>query len=464
MKKIVLFGVGRELKKHIGYLNNIGLEPYCFADNNPEKWGTIVEGKHVVNPKELLEMDCNILISCNFVEEITKQLEEMGLGNKLINFQPILKELVDKYADNYKYTEKTVSINKSKQILIDAFDGVGWGGMEVWSYNVGNELDKRGYNVQIYGSTWQMKQDEQFERLIKRYELNREDFWQTVEVILEDMEKRMPFTLINNWTEQVFVAAYILKQKYPEYVRIISVVHNDTLPLYIKQNVWNEAFDKIAGVSKKICKKLVNKYGIDEGKVCYKENFVSNISEGIVRSRNENEPIRIGWGARLEILQKRADFIPEFIEKLENANINYVFEIAGNGSYKEDILEFINENGYKNVNMLGEVPIKDMRAFWLRQHIYVNLSDFEGSSLAMLEAMSTGCVPVVTDVSGTDEFVYNDKTGYRCPIENIQSIVDKVVYLYENKNLLNEMSINAADIIREKCQLNEYTKYIEEVI
>lgn len=464
MKQIVLFGVGRELKKYIGYLKNIGIEPYCFADNNPEKWGTVVEGKTVVSPEKLKQMDCNIMISCSFVKQITNQLEEMGIADRIVDFQPILKDYIEQYADKYDLKSNAVNINEKNTIIIDAFDGIGWGGMEVWSYNVGYGLSNRGYDVEIYGSTWQAIQEVRFEQLIKRFELNREDFWTTVETLLTYMEKKLPFTLINNWTEHVFAAAYILKKKYPNYVKIISIVHNDTDSIYKKQILWENSFDKIAGVSRKICTRLVKEYSVQRNKVFYKENFVERIEKSNIRTREADSPIRIGWGARVEVMQKRADLIAPVIEKLEESGINYVLEIAGGGFYRDELLQYIDKNQYSRVKMLGEIPVKSMGDFWRRQDIYINLSDFEGSSLAMLEAMSTGCVPVVTDVSGTDEFVINGISGFRCKVESVDEIVERIVCLYKDNVLLHNMSYKAAKIISKKCRLSDYISYMEELI
>lgn len=52
-----------------------------------------------------------------------------------------------------------------------------------------------------------------------------------------------------------------------------------------------------------------------------------------------------------------------------------------------------------------------MDAFWKGQDVFVNVSEYEGTSLSMLEAMGYGCVPVVTDVSGAREFIAQEKTA-----------------------------------------------------
>lgn len=464
MEKLVLFGAGREAEKYIGYLRTIGVEPDCFADNNSEKWGTVFCGKTVISPETIKDMDCKVMISCNFVKELTGQLKEMGLLSRLVSFQPLFRETIEQYILQ-KTSQPGVALNQTPCILIDAFDGIGWGGMEMWSYHTGLELSKRGYQVFIYGSDWQERRDAGTEAHILRFPLDRSDFWKTTERILKDMEQRMPFTLLNNWTEHVFAAAYILKQKYPEAVKIISFVHNDCAPLYEKQSVWQDASDKIAGVSLKITKKLHTVCGIPERKLYYRENFVARFCEAEPPKRTAGEPIRIGWGARLEILQKRADRLPELMTALEDAGIPYEMEIAGDGPCFDMLRDDILSSGrQERVHLLGCLKPEEMQAFWNRQHIYINISEYEGSSLAMLEAMSCGAVPVVTDVSGTDEFVYPHQTGYRFAVGDYRAASEKIQLLYNDEALRIRMAENGQKLVREKCQLNDYVSYIEQLI
>lgn len=465
MEKLVLFGAGREAEKYIGYLHTIGVTPVCFADNNPAKWGTTICNLPVVSPETIKAMDCQIMISCNFVKELTDQLKEMGLSSRLLSYQPLFRKTVEQRIHQGVFDISGVSLNENPCVLIDAFDGIGWGGMEMWSYHTGRELLKRDMQVTIYGSDWQERQDEETESHILRFPLERDNFFQTMERILKDMQQRLPFTLLNNWTEHVFVAAYILKQQYPDAVKIISFVHNDCAPLYEKQSVWQDVSDKIAGVSQKITKNLEDVCGILKHKLHYRENFVAQICAEEPAARKSDEPIRIGWGARLEVLQKRADRLPEFIMALDMTGIPYQIEIAGDGPCFEMLQDFIISTGRQDrVHLLGCLKPSDMQAFWLRQHIYINISEYEGSSLAMLEAMSCGAVPIVTDVSGTDEFVYPSLTGYRFEIGDYQAAVEKIQLLYDDENMRCQLAKNGQKLISEKCQLKDYAVYIKQLI
>lgn len=465
MEKLMLFGAGREAEKYIGYLRTIGVEPVGIADNDPGKWGSFLCGYPVISPDTIKNTDCRVMISCNYKKELTAQLEEMGLLSRLVSYEPLFRQTIEQFIRKEYAASSHIIFGHTPCILIDAFDGIGWGGMEMWSYHTGMGLSDRGYPVFVYGSDWQERRDAATEAHILRFPLERGDFWRTTARILKDMERRLPFTLFNNWTEHVFAAAYILKRKYPEAVKIVSFVHNDCAALYEKQSVWQDASDQIAGVSQKITKKLHTVCHIPEQKLSYKENFVRQFCEKKPAERKPGEPLRIGWGARLEVLQKRADRLPELMLALEEAGIDYRMEIAGDGPCFAMLQDKIHTCGrQERVVLRGCLKPEEMQEFWNRQHIYMNISEYEGSSLAMLEAMSCGAVAVVTDVSGTDEFVQPYATGFRFAVGDYQAAAQQIRMLYDDEKLRMRLAENGRKTVREKCRFEDYVSYVEQFV
>lgn len=459
-----LFGIGREAEKYYSFLDAIGETPKFAFDNSPKRQGTFFHDIEILPPSTLYECDCDIVISCNFKEAITEQLSEMGCSDRIVDLNTILRGAIEQYSEEFAVMAPVKSESK-ESIVIDAFDGIGWGGMEIWSYEVGRELADRGYFVKIFGSLDQVHPDDEIEKMIIRRPLDRQDIFLTVEGIIHELEKLVPFVLIDNWTEYVLYAAFILKKKYPESIRIISIQHNDVQSLYEKKMLWEDVFERISGVSQRINTNLANKYGVDVDKILYKENFLTFNKEYTPRIRQAGKTIIIGWGARLEYYQKRADLIVPFIESLERSGIDYVFNIAGNGPMYDEINDYVNTRRMTGkVHVLGAISQQQMGDFWLKQDIYLNLSDFEGCSLAMLEAMSMGCVPVVTRVSGTDEFIIDKNTGFCADVGDVDAIVERIVYLYDHPEDWVILSENAAKIVREKCRKSDYVDCLEKAI
>ena len=74
---------------------------------------------------------------------------------------------------------------------------------------------------------------------------------------------------------------------------------------------------------------------------------------------------------------------------------------------------------------------------------------FEGFPVALLEAMSMGCVPIVTNLEGgIQEIVEDDFNGFKCPIDNNTVFVNYIILLHQNRDKLVQMQINAAASVR----------------
>ena len=89
----------------------------------------------------------------------------------------------------------------------------------------------------------------------------------------------------------------------------------------------------------------------------------------------------------------------------------------------------------------------------------MNVSEYEGTSLSMLEAMFYGCVPVVTDVSGAREFIADGKNGYICPIGDLPGISERIKSLATDRETLKNFGMKCYRMIQEKCNPDRYISY-----
>ncbi len=84
-------------------------------------------------------------------------------------------------------------------------------------------------------------------------------------------------------------------------------------------------------------------------------------------------------------------------------------------------------------------------------HALVLLSDFEGLSIALLEAMASGLVPIVARMrSGTDDLIQNDVNALVVEAEDETSFIDAVRRLREEPGLWTRLSAAARRTIVER--------------
>ena len=106
------------------------------------------------------------------------------------------------------------------------------------------------------------------------------------------------------------------------------------------------------------------------------------------------------------------------------------------------ITELINKCELNDrVIMLGNVD--DVNALYKIAKIYVMSSINEGLSNTLLEAMSNGIPCISSNWSGVSDIISNNKNGIIVPIKDIDTLSEKMLELYNSKELRNQLSENA---------------------
>lgn len=457
MKTIVLFGAGVYAHKYKSMLDCFNIKFDYFTDNDESKIGTYLYGKEIISPDKLVMLDCAILISCTHMKAIEQQLEEMGIGNKIIKIDELVTLLSQKL--DTKITDK-LHFEGKPYIVVDMYEGAGWGGTEIWASTVAKGLADNGSTVSLLGAKVQPVLNQEYECLVERFSDTN-----TFEEMVRYMVGKLPFVLINNFSGYAYMIAVMLKKIYPDQVKIISVIHNDDKKLYNAHMVYAEYVDSFLCVSEKIRTKIIQEYGLNEKNVFFKEQPIY-YDKDFERSYAINDrPIRIGYAARLVKQQKRADLFPELIKFLETKKINYELEIAGDGECTAQIEDFLKTTKLVGtVRLLGRLEKSLMPEFWKCQDVFLNFSEFEGTSLSMLEAMSYACVPVVTDVSGVSEFIKEEINGYVKTIGDLEGIASAIKQLDENREKLKVYGERCRHEILIRCRLEDYIQYMSVMI
>lgn len=455
---LVLFGAGVYAKKYKSLLDFLGIEFSFFTDNDKSKWGGFLYGKKIITPSDLLKLNCKILISCTHGEAITKQLGEMGIADRVLEMEELCNAFRERIRTlAYKVLPET---DKARTVIVDMYEGVGWGGTEIWAATVAKGLKKEGYPVFLFGSEEQKRLDTCYEEFAERFGEN-----DTIQRMVQSMLGKMPFTLINNFAGCAYLAAVMLKMQYPDKIRILNVIHNDNISLFKAHMVFGEWVDATLCVSEKIRYEMLKRYSLNAERVYFKEQPVDVEADYKPVFSSAGTPLRIGYAARIVRQQKRADLFPDLIRELERRRIDYLLEIAGEGECSAGIEAFILENKLEGkVKLLGRLPKEKMPDFWKRQDIFLNFSEYEGTSLSMLEAMSYTCVPVVTDVSGVREFVKSGENGYICKVGDLEKIAEAIQELDIHREYLERFGLLCREEICRRCSIHKYIAYISHII
>jgi glycosyltransferase involved in cell wall biosynthesis len=157
--------------------------------------------------------------------------------------------------------------------------------------------------------------------------------------------------------------------------------------------------------------------------------------------------------------QKRVDRWVEVAAEIYKLNPSIKFLMVGDGPDDVMLREKI-----KVVNMEGKIELpgmlSDTASVFKRIDIFLLTSDFEGLPLAIMEAMSTGCVPVVSNVGGIKQLPF-DGFGYKFDEFNAASIAKVIVAYAADHEKFKTESLNARSFVEKNYSL---TKQVHEIV
>lgn len=134
------------------------------------------------------------------------------------------------------------------------------------------------------------------------------------------------------------------------------------------------------------------------------------------------------------------------------ANKNVKFIIAGDGEEKEKIKKEVRDlNLTEFVKFLGRIPHKEMPELLMKSDIYVSTSLFDGTSVSLLEAMASGCFPVVSDIPSNREWIKDGENGFLFHPDNEELLANKIIDAINDKELRYRSSFLNKSLIKEKA-------------
>lgn len=467
MDGIVIFGASGGAIKVAKTLKNLKIDFLYFVDNDTKKWGTYVEGKLVEKPERKNLENYHILIASDYQSEIEKQLSEMGLLSNIIIKEELIMDYVDYHIHDFDFIKCIdVDMTKPKKLIFGLEEGLVLGGIESFTFMLARAMKQSDKKISIFTKHTDNPEPLGLEENIRYFDLDYNDYWNSIKNLVIALMECLPCVVIDNWQNQMLIAVSIIKKYFPDYIKSISIIHNDKVLLYRKAAYMQGNMDIIMGVSRKINNHLSNDFGVDERKIRYKESPVECI-DNLVRnySISANEPIKLGYAARVTKFQKRADLLIPLMQELNRKGIHYHLNIAGDGNYFNKLQQGIVENKLTDyVTLHGSIPREKMPDYWKNQDVFLSVSDFEGASISMLEAMSHGTVPVVTAVSGTDEFIQHGQNGFLSEPNDIEMLAENIAWIEKNRSQLAHFGECAIETVKSKARKEDYIAYMETLI
>ena len=218
-----------------------------------------------------------------------------------------------------------------------------------------------------------------------------------------------------------------------------------------RKKYLSDKIDHYVAISSKIQQRLVE-YGIPNKKIsliksCIDTNLYKNRGKLIAKENlcgdynlDLNQPL-LGFAGALEADKNPLLFVKIIAElKQSGQTVNAV--MAGKGRLKNKIENEINKLKLgENIKMIGF--IQSMPEFFSALDIFVLCSQNEGLGTVLLEAASTDCVIVASDVGGVGEIIRHEHTGMLADKNCAFSFVTAIEKLITHDEFSNQIKKNA---------------------
>lgn len=124
------------------------------------------------------------------------------------------------------------------------------------------------------------------------------------------------------------------------------------------------------------------------------------------------EKEKIIYSNRLHKPLYRIDLIIDLFRDFQKNHSDWKLVIGATGVETENLKRMV--DSYKltdSVEFVGWLEKKDNEYWYSAAHIFVSLPISDGTSVSLLEAMSAECIPVVTDLDVSREWIENGENG-----------------------------------------------------
>ncbi|MFA5771206.1 MAG: glycosyltransferase family 4 protein [Thermoplasmata archaeon] len=142
---------------------------------------------------------------------------------------------------------------------------------------------------------------------------------------------------------------------------------------------------------------------------------------------------------------------------------DYQFILIGEGPDLDAYKDFAKKLEITNIRFEGYVEDELLHEYFAVADLFCLPSFLEGVPMAMLEAMSYGVPPLVTNIGGNPTVIEHGRNGYLIPPGNSAAIRHAIKELFDNPDKLKSIGENARKTIESKYAWDIVSKQIEKV-
>ncbi|HTL08430.1 MAG TPA: glycosyltransferase [Chitinophagaceae bacterium] len=160
--------------------------------------------------------------------------------------------------------------------------------------------------------------------------------------------------------------------------------------------------------------------------------------------------------------QKRLHTWLELATQLHRLHPQLQFIIAGDGPLREEIHRQTKElKATEYIHFAGMQ--QDIRPWLYAMDIFMMTSSFEGLPLALLEAMSMGCIPACTNAGGINEVVQDQQNGLLAPVNEPLQLLNSISQLLNRPEKMEALKVAARKTVVRHFDMQAMVLHLQKI-
>ena len=236
----------------------------------------------------------------------------------------------------------------------------------------------------------------------------------------------------------------------PDSMTVIPIVHNDEDQVYEVACANWKSWDVAVGVSPRITAVMGRRVPERETRTICNGVELPNPQQWSRRVPLKSE-LKIVFVGRFVHKQKGVLFLPQILAGLQAQEIAARLTLIGDGPDRDEVMRGLAELCRPgSFEYLATRSSDEVYRCMLTHHVLLMPSLYEGLGVAAMEAQACGSVPIASHLSGVTDVVISDsRTGFLCPVGDVQSFIAAAARLFRNPQLWEQMSAAAHSHIAE---------------
>ncbi len=330
-----------------------------------------------------------------------------------------------------------------------------WGGGEKWHFEISLALGEKGFQTVVFTNRKSKLYNclSKTNQKVYNIKISNLSFLNPFKIVLlkRIFQQEKIDSIILNLSADLKVAgiaARLAGTRRIIYRRGSAIpIRNTWLNRYIFKNVVTDIIANSEETKRTVGKNNIHLFPADKIKVIYNGLDFEKYKKAEIQKTfpRNNDELVIGNLGRL-VRQKGHHYLVKTAGLLKERNIPSRILIGGEGPLKEDIITLA-----KKTNVADRIQftgfIDDIKGFMSSIDIFVLTSLWEGFGYVITEAMYFEKPVIAFNVSSNPELIKDGENGFLVNMGDIDSIVNKLEYLFKNRSEIAKLGKAGKDFV-----------------